>query len=104
MLCQSARYAYDVQIPTQELLRLCSKSGALVCSHSELNISQVLDYQHPGTVSTAWDPMLSDLQPYTVYLLRLLAFFDPDGISETFVKSAGSFALEARSHIGDELE
>jgi hypothetical protein len=60
------------------------------------------DYQH--TLSTVWDVSFDKLTETSTTLLRLLSFFDPDGISEDILLQGSDGLDEKFAFLSDELE
>jgi hypothetical protein len=60
------------------------------------------DYEH--TLSTVWDFAFKDLSETSTSLLRLLSFFDPDGISEDILLEGSHDLGDDMSFLADEME
>ncbi|KAL2827327.1 hypothetical protein BDW59DRAFT_160294 [Aspergillus cavernicola] len=103
-LNQSASFAQSTMISVKELAQICSSSAAFVYSGSVLNTVPEKNYYYAGNVSTALSQALHSLSSSAAFLVKLMAWFDPDGIPERLVRQDSTLHAELQPFLKDESE
>ncbi|KAJ8128914.1 hypothetical protein O1611_g4719 [Lasiodiplodia mahajangana] len=104
-LRQCANLLKVKNISIEELSLICSDTASLVQPHSLLNTTSGQDYYYNGNLSTIWQGALTALSETSIFMLRLLSWFDPDSIPEVLMKPDDGQLHEAfRTHLVNEAD
>ena len=92
-ICAAAFIIHADDLSFAEYLSLYPNRD-LIIKHSKPIGGRAMRY--PLTPSTVWNPSLDRLDPETTFLLNILAFLDPDKISEELLLAAARKGCDSR--------
>ncbi|KAI0539526.1 hypothetical protein GGR58DRAFT_500174 [Xylaria digitata] len=105
-LHQWASFLEGGNMSIEDLSLICSGSASIAQPHSLLNTIREQDYYyyHSGNHSTIWQGPLAALSDASIFMLRLLSWFDTHSIPEVLMKPDGQLHEGLQRHLTSEVD